>query len=98
MMKLLLALVVAGLLLLCVAYSILVYYRLVSIAKGIEPYGWIRSRNFFHPKPEGSISRASNTLPLRVDHDDSIFLTRPIEAVKTIASDLTNQTNTVHTI
>jgi hypothetical protein len=42
--------VVAGLLLLCTAYSILVYYRIVSIVKGIEPCGWIRSRNFFHPK------------------------------------------------
>jgi hypothetical protein len=47
MMKLLLAFVLAGFLLLCGAYSILAYYRLVSIAKGIEPYGWIRSRNFF---------------------------------------------------
>jgi hypothetical protein len=37
-------------------------------------------------------------LPLGVDHNDSIFLTRPIEAAKTIASDLTNQTNRVHTI
>jgi hypothetical protein len=47
MMKLLLAFVLAGFLLLCGAYSILAYYRLVSIAKGIGPYGWIRSRNFF---------------------------------------------------
>jgi len=52
MMKLLLAFVVAGLLSLCAAYSILAYCRLVAIAKGIEPYGWIRSRNFFHPKAE----------------------------------------------
>jgi hypothetical protein len=64
MMKLLLAFVLAGLFLLCAAYSILAYYRLVAIAKGIQPYGWIRSRNFFHPKAECSISRASNTLPL----------------------------------
>jgi hypothetical protein len=55
MMRLLLAFVVAGLLLLCAAYSILAYYQLVLIAKGIEPYGWIRSRNMFHPKAECSI-------------------------------------------
>ena len=73
MMKLLLAFVVAGLLSLCAAYSILAYCRLVAIAKGMESYGWIRSRNFFHPKAECSISRASNTLPLGVEHDDSIF-------------------------
>jgi hypothetical protein len=71
--KLLLAFVVAGVLLLCAAYSILAYYRLVSIAKGIEPYGWIRSRSLFDPEAERSISRASNTLPLGVDRDDPIF-------------------------
>jgi hypothetical protein len=71
MIKLLLAFVVAGLLSLCAAYSILVYYRLVSIAKGSRHT--IRSRNFFHAKAECSISRASNTSPLRVEHDDSIF-------------------------
>ena len=35
MTKLLLAFVLGGLLLLCAAYSIIAYYRLVSIAKGI---------------------------------------------------------------
>jgi len=44
MMKLLLAFVLAGFLLLCGAYSILAYYRLVSIAKGIGPHSWIRSQ------------------------------------------------------
>jgi hypothetical protein len=56
MMKLLLAFASAGLLLffllLCATYSTLVYYRLVRIAKGIEPHGLIRSRNFFQPKTE----------------------------------------------
>jgi hypothetical protein len=47
--------------------------RLASIAKGIEPYGWIRSRSLFDPEAGCPISRASNTLPLGVDHDDSIF-------------------------
>jgi hypothetical protein len=56
MMKLLLASALAGLLLLCATYFTLVYYRLVAIAKGIEPYGLIRSRNFFQPKAECSIS------------------------------------------
>ena len=37
MMKLLLAFALAGLLLLCATYSTLAYYRLVAIAKGIEP-------------------------------------------------------------
>jgi hypothetical protein len=63
MMKLLLAFAAAGLLLLCATYSTLAYYRLVWIAKGIEPYGWIRSRNCFQPKAESSISKSSITLP-----------------------------------
>ena len=45
-MKPLLAFALAGLLLLFAIYSALAYYRLVRIAKGIKPYGWIRSRNF----------------------------------------------------
>ena len=69
MVKLLMAFVMAGILLLSAIYCTLVYYRLVAIPRGVEPYGWIRSRNFFHPRAECSISRASNTLPLRVDHD-----------------------------
>jgi hypothetical protein len=76
MMKLLLAFALAGLLLLCASllllcaiYSALAYYRLVWIAKGIKPYGWIRSRNFFQPKAECSISKSSITLPLGVDYD-----------------------------
>jgi hypothetical protein len=44
-------------LLLCATYSTLAYYRLVSIAKGIEPYGWNRSRNFFQPKAECYLSQ-----------------------------------------
>jgi hypothetical protein len=63
MMKLLLAFALAGLLLLCATYSTLVYYRLIAIAKGSEPYGLIRSRNFFQPKAECSISKSSITLP-----------------------------------
>jgi hypothetical protein len=70
MMKLLLAFALAGLLLLCATYSTLAYYRLVAIAKGIEPYGLIRSRNFFQPKAECSISKSSITLPLGVDYDN----------------------------
>ena len=61
MMKLLLAFALAGLLLLFATYSTLVYYRMIAIAKGIEPYGWIRSRNFFQPKAECSISKSSIT-------------------------------------
>jgi len=49
MMELLLAFVLASLSLLCATYSIFAYYRMVSIAKGIELYGGIRSRNFFQP-------------------------------------------------
>ena len=45
--KLLLAFALAGLSLFCGAYSILAYYRLVSIAKGIEPYDLIRSRKVY---------------------------------------------------
>ena len=51
-MKLLLAFVLAGFLLLCVTYSTLAYYQLVWIAKGFKPYGSIRSRKFFQPKAE----------------------------------------------
>ena len=41
MMKLLLSFALAGLLGLCAAYFTLVYYRLVSIAKGIAgPFEW----------------------------------------------------------
>jgi hypothetical protein len=73
MMKLLLAFASAGLLLffllLCATYSTLVYYRLVRIAKGIEPYGLIRSRNFFQPKAECSSSKSSITLPLGADYE-----------------------------
>jgi len=58
MMKLLLAFVLAGLLLLCAAYSILAYYRLVSIAKGSSPTVGFPSRNFFQPKAACSISKA----------------------------------------
>jgi hypothetical protein len=43
MIKLLLSFALAGLLLLYAIYSTLAYYRLVSIAKGIAPYGWIGS-------------------------------------------------------
>ena len=72
MMKLLLAFALAGLfsLLLCATYFTLVYYRLVAIAKGIEPYDLIRSRNFFQPKAECSISKSSITLPVGVDYDN----------------------------
>jgi hypothetical protein len=73
MIKLLLAFAWAGLLLffllLCATYSTLVYYRLVAIAKGIEPYGLIRSRNFFQPKAECSSSKSSITLPLGADYE-----------------------------
>jgi hypothetical protein len=69
MMKLLLAFALAGLLLLCTTYSTLMYYRLVAIAKGIEPYGLIRSRNFFQPKAECSISKSSITLPFGADYE-----------------------------
>jgi len=57
-MKLLLAFVLAGFLLLCATYSTLAYYQLVWIAKGIKPYGWTRSRNFFQPKTGCSISKS----------------------------------------
>jgi hypothetical protein len=88
-MKLLLAFVVTGVLLLCAAYSILAYYRLVSIAKGIEPYGWIRSRSLFDPEAEFSISEgfehfAFGGRPRRPD-----FLTCPIQSAKAVVSDLT---------
>jgi hypothetical protein len=70
MMKLLLAFTSAGLLLLCATCCTLAYYRLVWIAKGIKPYGLIRSRNCFQPKAEGSILESSITLPLGVDCDN----------------------------
>jgi hypothetical protein len=54
-----LLLLFASLLLLFAIYSALAYYRLVRIAKGIKPYGWIRSRNFFQPKAECSISKSN---------------------------------------
>jgi hypothetical protein len=70
MMKLLLASALAGLLLFCATFSTLAYYQLVSIARGIKLYGWIRSRNFFQPKAECSISKSSITLPVGVDYDN----------------------------
>src|SRR6516165_5569947 len=36
---------------------------LVSIAKGIEPYAWSFSRNFFQPNARCSTSKSSITLP-----------------------------------
>jgi hypothetical protein len=67
MMKLLLAFALAGFLLVCAIYSTLAYYRLVWIAKGIKPYGWIRSQNFFQPKAECSVAGVST---IRVDQYD----------------------------
>ena len=70
--KLLLAFVVSGVLLFCAAYSILAYYRLVSIARNRA----IRVDSF--PEIVGPRGRmfdleGSNTLPLGVDRDDPIF-------------------------
>ena len=50
MVKLLLAFVMAGILLLCAVYCTLAYYRLVSVAttESNHTVGFVR--NFFHPK------------------------------------------------
>jgi hypothetical protein len=50
MMKPLLAFVLPSRSLLCATYSALACYRLVSLAKGIEPYDWICWWNFFQHK------------------------------------------------
>jgi hypothetical protein len=65
-MKLLLAFALAGLLLLCATYSTLVYYRMIAIAKGIEPYGRGTSSSL---KPSVR-SRSLRSLSVGVNYDN----------------------------